>query len=82
MSSTEAFPSKHIIVDIVRTEYGLVIYRNTYPDGPAAYFADASQGTFLIKNSIYVVQTLLGDAVAVGSTFISQFVCAIEIPFW
>ncbi|KAG1760884.1 hypothetical protein EDD22DRAFT_988109 [Suillus occidentalis] len=34
----------HIIVDIVRTEYGLVIYRNTYPDGPAAYFADVSQG--------------------------------------
>ncbi|KIK37471.1 hypothetical protein CY34DRAFT_810309 [Suillus luteus UH-Slu-Lm8-n1] len=60
----------HIIVDIVRTEYGLVIYRNTYPDGPAAYFADTSQGTFLIKNSIYVVQTLLGDAVAIYRCYV------------
>jgi hypothetical protein len=69
-------------LDIIRTEYGLVKYRNTYPGGPVAYFADVSQGTYAIKNSIYVVQTLLGDAVAVGSNFICQFVFAMEMPFW
>lgn len=60
---------QHIILGIMRMEYGLVTYRDTFPGGPAGYFADVSQETYLIKNSIYVLQTLLGDAVAVSSTF-------------
>jgi hypothetical protein len=60
----------HIVLDIIRTEYGLVTYRNTYQDGPAAYFADVSQGTYAIKNSIYVLQTLLGDAVAIYRCYV------------
>ncbi|KAG1744387.1 hypothetical protein EDB19DRAFT_1906613 [Suillus lakei] len=60
----------HIILGIVRTEYGLVTYRNTYQGGPAAYFADVSQTTNVIKNSIYVVQTLLGDAVAIYRCYV------------
>lgn len=60
----------HIVLDIIRTVDGLVIYRNTYQGGPAAYFADVSQNTYVVKNSIYVVQTLLGDAVAIYRCYI------------
>jgi hypothetical protein len=54
---------------IIRTEDGLVTYSNTYPGGPAAYFADVAQETYVVKNAIYILQTLVGDAVAVGSIF-------------
>jgi hypothetical protein len=56
---------------IIRTEDGLVTYSNTYPGGPAAYFADVAQETYVVKNAIYILQTLVGDAVAVGSIFLS-----------
>lgn len=62
------FP-KHMIVDIIRLEDGLVKYRDTFPDGPAAFFADVSQITYVIKNAIYISHTLLGDGVVVGPTF-------------
>ncbi|KAG2143444.1 uncharacterized protein EDB93DRAFT_1156269, partial [Suillus bovinus] len=60
----------HIILGIIRLEYGLVTYRNTFPGGPAAYFADVSQNTNTIKTSIYVLQTLLGDAVAIYRCYV------------
>ncbi|KAG2751636.1 hypothetical protein P692DRAFT_201786843 [Suillus brevipes Sb2] len=75
----------HIILDIIRTEYGLVKYRNTYPGGPVAYFADVSQGTYAIKNSIYVVQTLLGDAVAIYRCYVvwqAASVIILPIMLW
>jgi hypothetical protein len=60
-------------VDIIRIEYRLVTYRNTYQGGPAAYFADVSQGMYVI---IYVLQTLLGDAAVAGSTFyLPVYIC-------
>ncbi|KAG2040549.1 hypothetical protein BDR03DRAFT_980137 [Suillus americanus] len=55
--------SKHIVVNIIRAEDGLVKYANTYPGGPSAYFADVSQSTYVIKHSFYVMQTLLADGV-------------------
>ncbi|KAG1865982.1 hypothetical protein F4604DRAFT_983460 [Suillus subluteus] len=58
--------STHIVLGIIRAEYGFVTYQGV----PAVYFADASQETFVIKNSIYVVQTLLGDAVAIYRCYI------------
>ncbi|KAG2338939.1 hypothetical protein BDR05DRAFT_892576 [Suillus weaverae] len=60
----------HIVLNIIRTEYGLVTYRDTYQGGPAAYFADVSQKTYVIKTSIYVLQTLLGDAVAIYRCYV------------
>lgn len=75
----------HIILDIFRTEYGLVTYRNTYQGDPAAYFADVSQGTYAIKNSIYVVQTLLGDAVAIYRCYVvwqAAWVIILPIMLW
>ncbi|KAG1865984.1 hypothetical protein F4604DRAFT_983683 [Suillus subluteus] len=56
----------HMVVRIIRIEYGLVTYQGV----PAAYFADVSQDTYVIKNSIYVLQTLLGDAVAIYRCYV------------
>jgi hypothetical protein len=62
------FP-KHVVVGIIRVEDGLVKYRNTYPGGPAAFFADISQDTYVIKHVLYILQTLLADGVVVCSCF-------------
>jgi hypothetical protein len=56
-----------MIVDMVRVENGFVKYRDTFPGGPAAYFADVTQPLFVAKNFILVFQTLVGDGVLVGS---------------
>lgn len=56
-----------MIVNIIRAEDGLVRDRDMYPAGPAAYFADVSQQTYVIKHSFYVMQTLLADGVVVSS---------------
>ncbi|KAG1842251.1 hypothetical protein DFJ58DRAFT_732108 [Suillus subalutaceus] len=53
----------HIVVVIIHIERGLVKYRDTFPGGPVAFFADVTQDTFVIKNAIYTLQTLLGDGV-------------------
>jgi len=58
---------KHMVVDIVRIDEGLVKYRDTFPGGPMAFFEDIAQNTFVIKNAIYTLQTLVGDGVVVGS---------------
>ncbi|KAJ8586836.1 hypothetical protein M405DRAFT_771087 [Rhizopogon salebrosus TDB-379] len=59
-----------MIVDAVRIEDGLVKYRDTFPGGPPAFFPDVAQGTFVIKNVIYVVQTLLGNGVVIYRCYI------------
>jgi hypothetical protein len=61
--------SKHIVVCIIRVDDGLVKYRNTYPGGPVAFFADISQETYIIKHALYILQTLLADGVVVCSYF-------------
>jgi hypothetical protein len=65
MSSVEV--SKHMVVGIIRVELGFVKYRDTFPGGPAAYFADITQPLYLARNVIFTSQTLVGDAVLVGS---------------
>jgi len=55
-----------MVVDIVRTDEGLVKYRYTFPGGPLAFFADISQYTYVVKNAIYTLQTLVGDGVVAG----------------
>ncbi|KAG1851836.1 hypothetical protein DFJ58DRAFT_842013 [Suillus subalutaceus] len=48
----------HIVFRIIRFQYGFVTYQ------------DVSRETYLIKNSIYVLQTLLGDAVAIYRCYV------------
>lgn len=54
-------------VDIQRLIDGFVFEANNFSGSPTNFFADVTQRTFLIKNVVYVLQTLLGDAVVVGS---------------
>jgi hypothetical protein len=69
-----------VVVDIIRLEDGLVKYRDTFPKGPAAFFADVTQETYVAKNAIYILQTLLADGVVVGSNFVCQL--EILLAYW
>lgn len=60
----------HIVINIIRVEDGLVRYRDTYPGGPVAFFADVSQETYVIKHSLYVLQTLLADGVVIYRCYV------------
>ncbi|KAG1725529.1 hypothetical protein EDB19DRAFT_264139 [Suillus lakei] len=60
----------HIIVNIIRVEYAFVKYRSTYPGGPAAFFADVSQQTYVLKHALYVLQTLLADGVVIYRCYV------------
>ncbi|KAG2076122.1 hypothetical protein BDR04DRAFT_746942 [Suillus decipiens] len=60
----------HIIMSIIRVEYGLVEYRDTYPGGPTAFFADLSQETYVINNALYLLQTLLADGVMIYRCYV------------
>ncbi|KAG1805521.1 uncharacterized protein BJ212DRAFT_1283461 [Suillus subaureus] len=60
----------HMIVVIIHVEHGLVKYRDTFPGGPVAFFTDVTQDTFVIKNAIYNVQTLLGDGVVIYRCYV------------
>ena len=57
---------QHLGVDIHRIISGLIDNRN-YPGGPALWFANPSQSTFVTKNAIYSFQTVLGDGVVVST---------------
>lgn len=59
-------------MNTIRVEDGLVKYRNTFPGGPVAFFADLTQQTVVIKNVVYVLQTLLADGVVVSLNFYMQ----------
>ncbi|KAG2141133.1 uncharacterized protein EDB93DRAFT_1241794 [Suillus bovinus] len=60
----------HMVVGIIYVENGLVSYRDTFPGGPVAYFADLLQGLFVVKNAILVLQTLLGDGVVIYRCYV------------
>ncbi|OBZ72065.1 hypothetical protein A0H81_07834 [Grifola frondosa] len=53
----------HMIIDIKRIMDGLVTQRDTFPGGPAAFFAQPGEITFVVKNIFYAAQTLTGDGV-------------------
>jgi hypothetical protein len=55
-----------MVIDVIRIEQGFVTRRDTIPGGPLTFFADVSQPTFVVKNAIYTLQTLLGDGVVVS----------------
>jgi len=38
--------SKHIIIDIIHVEDGLVRYHDMFPGGPSAFFTDVTQVTY------------------------------------
>ena len=63
--------------------YGLILYRDTFPGGPVAYFADVSQWTFYAKNQVYIAQTVVGDGVIVRffrRSSLSSTKCVAALP--
>ncbi|KAG1809707.1 uncharacterized protein BJ212DRAFT_1379244 [Suillus subaureus] len=71
----------HMIVGIVRIENGLVKYRDTWPGGPAAFFADVTEETYVIKHALYIFQTVLADGVMIYRCYVLwQSVRVIILP--
>lgn len=60
----------HIVVNIIRVQDGLVTYRDTFPGGPAAFFGDVTQRTYVIKHALYISQTLLADGVVIYRCYV------------
>ncbi|KAG2142361.1 hypothetical protein DEU56DRAFT_971983 [Suillus clintonianus] len=60
----------HMVANIIRMEDGLVKYRDTYPGGPVAYFADPAQKMLAIMHVFYVLQTLLADGVVIYRCYV------------
>ena len=57
-----------MIIDFVRVSRGFIFKRDTFPGGPIAFFAQPSEWTFVAKNAVYTIQTLLGDGILVSRT--------------
>ncbi|KAH7904415.1 hypothetical protein BJ138DRAFT_914059 [Hygrophoropsis aurantiaca] len=75
----------HIIVNIKRLVDGLVTYRDTFPKGPPAFFADVAQETFIFTNAVYSLQTLLGDGVVIYRCYAiwqSFWVILFQVMLW
>lgn len=71
----------HIVVNIIRVQDGLVTYRDTFPGGPAAFFGDVTQRTYVIKHALYISQTLLADGVVIYRCYVVwQRVWVIILP--
>ena len=51
---------KHLTVDAYRDVKAFITYRDA-PGGPIAYLGNFSSASYLLKASLYVLQTLLGD---------------------
>ncbi|KAG2111462.1 hypothetical protein DEU56DRAFT_896569 [Suillus clintonianus] len=60
----------HMVVNTIRTEDGLVKYRDTFQGGPMAFFGDLTQQTFVIKHALYLLQTLLADGVVIYRCYV------------
>lgn len=71
----------HIVVNTIRAEDALVTYADTFPGGPAAFFADLAQPTVVIKNVLYTLETLLADGVMIYRCYVVwQSVLIIILP--
>ncbi|KIJ65133.1 hypothetical protein HYDPIDRAFT_89176 [Hydnomerulius pinastri MD-312] len=79
------FSSAHMIIDIIRTEEGLVQQRNTFTDGPVGFFSDVAQWSFVYKNMLYMLQTLVGDGVVIYRCYVvwrSWWIIVIPALMW
>ncbi len=56
---------QHMIVDVHHVLSGFVYKNNLLEGGPSAYLSDVSEVGFLLKVSVYSVQTALADAIVV-----------------
>ncbi|KIJ62326.1 hypothetical protein HYDPIDRAFT_94799 [Hydnomerulius pinastri MD-312] len=55
----------HLAIDLHRQVKAFIFVRDSFPGGPVAFFSDFSRWSFVSKNAIYTLQTLLGDGVVI-----------------
>ncbi|KAI0660050.1 hypothetical protein C8Q70DRAFT_72512 [Cubamyces menziesii] len=75
----------HMIIDFIRACRGLVFKRDTFPGGPVAFFGQPSEWTFVAKNAVYTVQTLLGDGILIYRCYMvwqTWLIIALPIGLW
>ncbi|KIK82384.1 hypothetical protein PAXRUDRAFT_832241 [Paxillus rubicundulus Ve08.2h10] len=75
----------HMVIDIIRIEEGLVQQRDTLPGGPAAFFSDVTQWSFVYKNMLYMLQTLVGDGVVIYRCYVvwqSLWIIIVPLILW
>ncbi|PBK61145.1 hypothetical protein ARMSODRAFT_670477 [Armillaria solidipes] len=65
-----ALSTTHMIVDVHHVLSGFVYKNNLLEGGPAAYFSDVSEVGFLLKISVYSVQTALADAIVMYRCYV------------
>ncbi|KAK0460393.1 uncharacterized protein EV420DRAFT_208694 [Desarmillaria tabescens] len=65
-----ALSTAHMIIDVHHVLSGFVYKDDLFEGGPAAYFSDVSEAGFLLKISIYSVQTALADAIVIYRCYI------------
>ncbi|KAJ7090368.1 hypothetical protein B0H15DRAFT_938978 [Mycena belliarum] len=65
LSTIIGFFISHLAVDINRLNSGFIRFRDSYPGGPVAWFANPSDSSFVFKNAVYSFQTVLGDGVVI-----------------
>jgi hypothetical protein len=58
----------HIIINLYRLVVGLTLNAHGDPGGSSAFFINAARPSYVAKNSVYVVITLVADAVVVSFT--------------
>jgi hypothetical protein len=61
------FKLKHIAVDACRILKAFITYRDE-PGGPIVYINALSSSTYLLKSTVYTLQTLVGDACMVSGS--------------
>ncbi|KAH8101295.1 hypothetical protein BXZ70DRAFT_122012 [Cristinia sonorae] len=59
------------INNIIRIREGLMTVGPTFPGGTDGFFLDISQTTFVVKSTLYNVQTLVLDAVVIHRTYVA-----------
>ncbi|KAK0499214.1 hypothetical protein EDD18DRAFT_65510 [Armillaria luteobubalina] len=65
-----ALSTAHMIVDVHHVLYGFVYENDLLEGGPSAYFSDVSEVGFLLKVSLYSVQTALADAIVMYRRYV------------
>ncbi|KAK0479178.1 hypothetical protein IW261DRAFT_1564539 [Armillaria novae-zelandiae] len=65
-----ALSTAHMIVDVHHVLSAFIYKNNFLEGGPSAYFSDVSEVGFLLKVSIYSVQTALADAIVMYRCYV------------
>lgn len=62
-----------MVLDVIHMEEGLVKYCDTFQGGPVTSFADIKQEMHVVKSTVNVMQTLLGDGINFSSASLNPW---------